>query len=254
MHRAGVASPRGVVSRIVEELSGEIRMGVLPPGTRLPSERKLCERFGAGRSSVREALRALSSQGLIRIQMGRGSFVADFSAPNADSLLLFWEHNHDTPLSGLVEVRLAIEPQIASLAAHRASEEEIEQLRVTLVNLQSHMEPDGLGGRVFADIAFHDCLVRASKNSLYLSIYRGIEPMLFDVRRMGLHSIERSSRVLGMHEDIYRAVESRDSDAAAHAMWDHLLSFASDMGLEFVPESLGLFPRLHPDAGDRGQA
>ncbi|MBA2443596.1 MAG: FadR family transcriptional regulator [Rubrobacter sp.] len=231
-------------------------MSVLQPGTRLPSERKLCERFGAGRSSVREALRTLSSQGLIQIQMGRGSFVADFSAPEAESPLVFWEHNHDMPLSGLLEVRLAIEPQIAALAARRASEEEIEQLRVTLDNLQAHIEADGLGGRVFADIAFHDCLVRASDNSLYLSIYRGIEPMLFDVRRMGLHSIERSARVLGMHKDICRAVESRDPDAAAYAMWDHLLSFASDMNVDLIPESMGLFPRLRSDGsdGDRGRA
>lgn len=234
---------RGVVERIVEELAEEIRMGALGPGSRLSSERKLCERFSASRTSVREALSALSSQGLIQIQMGRGSFVADFTTPKTDSVLLFWEGNHDVSLNEVTEVRLAIEPQIAALAALRASEEQLEQLQTTLDNLRGYIGSSNLGGRVFADIAFHDCLVKAANNQLYTSIYRGIEPILFDIRRMGLKSAERSEKVLGMHTEIYRAVKNRDPDAASSAMWAHLLEFLRDMEIDFDAGSLGLYPR-----------
>lgn len=218
-------------------------MGKLGPGYRLPSERKLCERFSASRTSVREALSALNSQGLIQVQMGRGSFVADFTVPKTDSVLLFWEGNHDVSLDEVAEVRLAIEPQIAALAALRATGEQLEQLRTTLDNLRGYIDSSNLGGRVFADIAFHDCLVRAANNQLYVSIYRGIEPILFDIRRMGLKSVERSEKVLGMHAEIYRSVKDREPDAAASAMWTHLLEFLRDMEVGFDAGSLGMYPR-----------
>lgn len=217
-------------------------MGTLKPGSRLPSERKLCERFSASRTSVREALSALNSQGLIQVQMGRGSFVTDFTIPKTDSIMLFWEDNHDVPLTEVAETRLAIEPQVAALAACRANEDQLEQMQTTLDNLQQCIDSSNLGGRVFADIAFHDCLVRATNNQLYLSIYRGIEPLMFDIRRMGLKSAKRSEKVLGMHTDIYRAVKDRDPDVAAGAMWSHLLDFLHDMEVEFDAGNLGLYP------------
>ena len=235
-----------MVGGIVEELSNEIRTGRLKPGERLPSEKGLGERFGAGRSSVREALQILSGQGLVRVRAGRGSFVADFTEPEIEPLLPFWERHHDIPFISVLEVRLAIEPQVTALAAARATGEELEGLRSTLDQLEDAISTGSLSGRVFADIAFHDRLFAAAANPLHRSIYRGIEPLLFDVRRMGLRSVERSQKVLSMHSDIYQAVRDRDSDRASAAMWAHLLEFASDSNIEFDPDLLGLFPRAFP--------
>jgi GntR family transcriptional repressor for pyruvate dehydrogenase complex len=233
---------RTVVERIVEELANEIRMGVLKPGDKLPSERKLCGRFGASRNSVREALRILSSRRMIQIQMGRGSFVTDFSAPETNSLLPFWEQHHEVPFLSLLEVRLFIEPQAAALAASRIDKASLAQLERTLRQLEENIDKDSLGGRIFADIAFHDCLIRAADNPLLVSIYRGIEPMLFEIRRMGLWSKERSAKVLKAHGEIYHAVATGDSPAAGRAMWDHILEFAKDMEVSFDSRMLGLLP------------
>lgn len=232
-----------VVERIAEDLAGEIRMGKLEPGSKLPSERELCDRFEAGRSSVREALKVLGSRGMLEVQVGRGSFVSDFTAPQTDSPLLFWESNHETPLSTLLEVRFTIEPHIAALAARRIGEQQLEQLRTTLNNLRTCIGNDRLGGRVFADIAFHDCLVRATDNQLYLSIYHGLEPMLFDIRRIGLRSPKRSEEVFDMHTKIYEAVRGHDPDAAAVAMRSHLFDFVKYIGVEIDYESLDVLSR-----------
>ena len=239
----GRSGSRGVVGGIVEELSNEIRTGRLKPGERLPSEKGLGERFGAGRSSVREALNILSGQGLVQVQAGRGSFVANFTEPEIEPLLPFWERHHDVPFTSVLEVRMAIEPQVAALAATRADEEQLEELRSTLDQLEEAIAADSLSGRVFADIAFHDRLFLAAANPLHRSIYRGIEPLLFDVRRVGLRSVERSRKVLSKHTEIYLAVRGRDPDRASAATWAHLLEFASDSNVEFDPGLLGLFPR-----------
>ncbi len=227
-------------------MSNEIRTGRLKPGERLPSEKGLGERFGAGRSSVREALNILSGQGLVRVQAGRGSFVADFTEPEIEPLLPFWERHHDVPFTSVLEVRLAVEPQVAALAAARAAEEELEGLRSTLDQLEGAIREESLSGRVFADIAFHDRLFAAAANPLHRSIYRGIEPLLFDVRRVGLRSVERSRKVLSRHTAIYEAMRDRDPDRAAAATWAHLLEFASDANIEFDPGLLGLSPRGLP--------
>lgn len=224
-------------------MSNEIRTGRLKPGERLPSEKGLGERFSAGRSSVREALNILSGQGLVRVRAGRGSFVVDFAEPEIEPLLPFWERHHDLPFTSVLEVRLAIEPQVAALAAVRAAEEELEGLASALDQLEDAIREESLSRRVFADIAFHDRLFAAAANSLHRSIYRGIEPLLFDVRRVGLRSVERSRKVLGMHADIYRAVRDRDPDRASAAMWAHLLEFASDSSIQFDAGLLGLSPR-----------
>ena len=235
-----------MVGGIVEKLSNEIRTGRLKPGKRLPSEKGLGERFGAGRASVREALNILSGQGLVQVQAGRGSFVADFSEPEIEPLLPFWERHHDDPFTSVLEVRLAMEPQVAALATVRVDEEQLEGLRSTLDQLEESISSDSLSGRVFADIAFHDRPFVAAANPLHRSIYRGIEPLLFDVRRVGLRSVERSRKVLSMHAGISRAMRDRDPDRPAAAIWAHLLEFASDSSVEFDPNLLGLFPRNLP--------
>lgn len=238
----GVTGKGSVVGRIVEDLSDDIRMGRLKPGERLPSEKGLGEKFGAGRSSVREALQILGGQGLVTTRAGRGSFVADFSAPALEPMLPFWERRHEVSFAAVLEVRLAVEPQVAALAV-RADEKGLKEVAATLDQMEEAIAADSLSGRVFADIAFHDRLFAAAGNPLHRSIYRGIEPLLFDIRRVGLRSRERAGKVLEAHTSIYDAVRSREPDRAAAAMWDHILAFPSDMEVDFDPEVLGLHPR-----------
>lgn len=245
------AHRRTVAGRIVEELSHEIRMGSLKPGERLPSEKGLGQRFGAGRSSVREALQILSGRGLVDTRAGRGTFVADFSAPEIDSMTNFWDSRHQVALGHVVETRLALEPWAAAMAAARADGEGLEQVGSTLEQMEDAVKADSLSGRVFADIAFHDRVFAAAGNPLYRSIYRGIEPLLFDVRRMGLRSSDRAQKVLEAHSDIYEALVKKEPDRAAERMCGHILEFVSDTKVELGQEPLAFARHMHakPDTG-----
>lgn len=230
-----------IVDKIVEQLAHEIRTGGLQPRDKLDSEINLAQRFGTGRSSVREALRTLSSRGLIEIHAGRGSFVSTFEEPAVSSLYPLWHLRHDISFLSLFEVRIVIEPQIAALASRRIGEAMLEELNSTLVRLRTNIENDSLSGRVFADIGFHDCLVRAADNELFLSIYRSIEPMLFDIRRLGLSSTKRSEKVLKRHEQIFEAVRDCKPEEAKTSMLKHLLEFATDKQVEVPLEVRDLF-------------
>src|SRR5438309_8612918 len=109
----------------VERLGTAIRLGLLPPGTRLPAERELCARLGIARSTLRQALVALAQSGHLRATRGRGggTFVSDpqppADPPSAD-VLADW---HD-----ICDKRLAIEVGVAMLAAARATRELVAAL------------------------------------------------------------------------------------------------------------------------------
>ena len=109
----------------VERLGTAIRLGLLPPGTRLPAERELCARLGIARSTLRQALTALGHSGHLRAVRGRGggTFVADpqpAAEPPSAELLAGWREMCDR--------RLAVELGVAVLAAERASEEALDAL------------------------------------------------------------------------------------------------------------------------------
>src|SRR3954452_18672876 len=115
----GAVAPLHVPQRyeqVVRRLSADIAAGRLAPGERLPSERDLARALGVGRASVREALAALSNQGLLETRPGSGSFVA----ADAPARLAATEPSHDASPTDLLEARALLEPAIARLAAARA--------------------------------------------------------------------------------------------------------------------------------------
>jgi DNA-binding FadR family transcriptional regulator len=117
-----------VSDAIVEQILEGIRSGAFGPGTVLPPERSLAERFGVSRGSVREAIRSLEYAGILDVRTGSGTFVAGAGATKAAALraraALVGEHS---PLD-LVVARRAIEPVCAGLAAMNRSQADLEDL------------------------------------------------------------------------------------------------------------------------------
>src|SRR5271165_1662259 len=109
----------------VERLGTAIRLGLLPPGTRLPAERELCARMGIARSTLRQALTALTQSGHVRAVRGRrgGTFVSDHlpaAEPPSSEVLASWRD--------VCDGRLAVEVGVAVLAAERASADALDAL------------------------------------------------------------------------------------------------------------------------------
>ncbi|MFC1491196.1 FadR/GntR family transcriptional regulator, partial [Nitrospinota bacterium] len=118
---------------VVAQIEHLIRTKKLCPGDQLPSERELAATLGIGRASVREALRTLDSTGLIEVRSGQGAFLRNISVdPYLTSLresLSFLLDVRDETLLELWEVRQGLEEQVASLAAQRRTDEDVEKLR-----------------------------------------------------------------------------------------------------------------------------
>ncbi len=134
-----INSPR-IYEEIVRQIRTLISEGKLKSGDRLPPERDLAERFRVSRASVREALRALGSMGLIEIRLGEGTFVREISVDSLIEPLALVILTQREAVGELFEARRLLEPPIAGLAARRSTKEEIQEMERILEEQRSHQD------------------------------------------------------------------------------------------------------------------
>src|SRR3990172_1256658 len=121
---------RSLPEVVLEQIQRLIAQGKLRPGDHLPSEMELAERFGVGRSSIREAMRVLQLVGVVEVIQGKGSFVRE---PGILPLMIDWSRIAEMGIiSEVMEARQFMEVLLAQLAAERATEEDLEALRAAL--------------------------------------------------------------------------------------------------------------------------
>lgn len=209
-------------SEIVRDLEREIMDGILTPGIRLPSEEKLCARFSASRTVIREAIQQLRGKGLIRTLKGSGSYIAD---PSLDTLANAVEtysvlSNTDSYLE-LMDFRILLETECARLAARHAGEKMIETMELA----QEKMDACRGDRERFsaADIAFHLAIAAASKNNLYATVLAGLEKRSIEYATANRGDVEWYGQVIETHDEILRAIRNADSTKAEAAMKKHLL-------------------------------
>ena len=214
----------------VRDLVGSGRYG---PGSRLPSERVLRDELGVGRSTVREALRALEALGLIELHQGRGAFVrsSGVDAGAAGPPFKGWPRRYGWKIEDIVDARLAIEPRGAGLAALRRMDTDLVAMRRHLDAFRSAMEANDLSSLVLADVAFHDAIARCG-NAIFASVLRSLRVEGIRSRQTSLAQQDRWATVMRRHESIYDAIAEGDARAAAHRMERHLLDFARELSVD----------------------
>lgn len=225
MQRFKAVKQTKTYAEIVDQISRHIETGVLKPGERLPSERTLSDTLNIGRQSLREALSVLEAIGLIEVKHGIGTFVREDAVSNLP-VVRREEVNADNPFEFL-EARRVIEPEMASLAAKRATESEIAEMEKALEALRN----DTTGGKreYELDRTLHLAVARGAHNEI---LYRS---MLVITEQMSTHMWrimkEKSLEVSGRgeiftreHEAVLTAVKNGDHRTASQAMLTHLKS------------------------------
>ena len=218
-------------ARLYEEVAEQIKQaifdGVLKPGDSLPSERDLCESFGVGRPTVREALRILSIMGLIEIGTGvKGSTVKDVDITQyleAVREQLAWLIRVDEQtIDNLWEVRQYIEIGIAHCAAEHATDQDLERLSVLVNQMENHLAD------IYAyfplAVEFHQELALATKNPIFYIVWnmfqdvllKGYMPRLEQLFPSGPAGLLEANRVL------LEAVKSRNPETIDRAMEFHV--------------------------------
>ena len=160
-----------IYEEVVSQLHELIREGKLKAGDQLPSERELAETFKVSRTSVREALRALETQGLVVSRTGTGTFVADLPIESLVAPLATLLIQEKSALADIFEMRKLIEPHIASLAAERATKRDIERMKRILEKQKEEVNRGATG--VEEDAEFHFSIGRATQNQALEKLVSG---------------------------------------------------------------------------------
>ena len=197
-----------------------IREGRFKAGDQLPSERELAETFKVSRTSVREALRALETQGLIISRTGMGNFIADLPIESLVPPLAQLLIEEKDALADIFELRKLIEPQIASLAAERATAGDIERMRQFLDKQREQVQRGETG--VEADSELHFAIGRATQNHAIEKLVSGLLEVLSHSREESLQTAGRRQASIDSHLAIVAAIEEHDEAKAREAMRYHI--------------------------------
>ena len=216
-----------LAGRLREQILG----GAFPPGAALPTERELVATTGLGRGSVREALRILEAQGLVRTRAGRygGSVVSKPSDALLASHIGLFAKGHSVPLRALVEARQALEPMVAYLAARNRTEQDLAALKQISIRLDA-AALDDMPKFLLENAAWHTALAVASGNDLLRAFSSSISGLMLEASRLEYFaSPDVRALVTHAHRRILQAIEAQDADSARQRAERDLAAYAKHL-------------------------
>ena len=210
---------KSLPQKIAEDIIAFILEENLKPGDKLPNETVLCQRLNVGRSSLREAMRALASRNIVTIRQGSGTYIASSTGVADDPLGLSFINNKEKLIHDLMEIRFLLEPSIAALAAIHADDTEIKKICKLCDDveelLKAHKDHSD------KDIELHTAIALSSKNivvpRLVPVIFRSI-PLLIESTGNTL-----CNETIESHREIADAIAAHDAVRAHDAMYLHLV-------------------------------
>jgi GntR family transcriptional repressor for pyruvate dehydrogenase complex len=212
-----------VVDEIVDQLMAYV--ADLQPGDRIPAERQLTRQLGVSRSSMREALRVLSSLGLLEVREGLGTFVAQNHEPFLNHALMISTLIGGQTAHELHEVRVHVEPFSARLAAIRASDD--DRLEIGRCLEEQELAIGSVDRFLRADVAFHMAIAQASHNRVLVQMLRTVRALTMARMAALLSAIPDMRPRYEEHLAVYEAIAAGDAPGAEAAMAAHMRLFSN---------------------------
>jgi GntR family transcriptional regulator, transcriptional repressor for pyruvate dehydrogenase complex len=228
--------PPTTFEETVERLGTAIKVGLLPPGSRLPPERDLAEELGISRSTLRQALNTLVQSGLLEAHRGRGGGTFVAASP---PLTVGPERPDEDWMRGVLDYRVAIETGAAALACERAGDDDLAAM-TELVDTMAGLSNPPFEPYRLADIRFHIALAEASRSPRLVAAMTEVQGQMSELIALIAHPEEVLARSNDQHRDLVSALASRDAATATTIVRAHLV------GTEHI--LVGLMPHSSPPA------
>jgi len=207
--------------KIIRQIRALITSGQLKPGDKLPPERKLADKFGVGRSVVRDAIRKLDFYGIVRTQPQSGTVISGMGIVALEGLITDVLNIEETDFHSLVETRVLLEVNAAGRAAERRTADDI----ISLTNaLDAYEKKVGRGeSAVEEDLMFHLKIAEASGNKVLKSLMLIITPdIVKNFNQLNVCADDRHNKTVQEHRDILNFIVDQKAEAAEKSMRNHL--------------------------------
>lgn len=239
---------------VLDRIEEQILTGQLRVGDRLPAERELAAMLGVSRSAVREAIRALQAQGVLRSLVGNGpesgTTVADSSGVALARLLRLHVALSSFPVHEMVETRVMLERWSVRLAATHASPDDLGQLRELLAAMDDPQVARGAFNEL--DTAFHVAVAESGGNRLVADLTSAIrESLRYSLLAAFEESVDWDETAAGLrreHHELYRLIAAHEGNGAADMVEQHIRGFFGRMRALLPPRAAS------PEPGGPGTA
>src|SRR6056297_955421 len=196
---------------VIEQIKNEIIEGNLKPGEKIPTERELAKILGVSRTSIREAINALSYSGYLESMQGKGTFVTE-NAKKYDEISELLSNVSDYSLSSLMEVREMLEGEFVKLATMRATDEEMREI-VKEYNAEFVRE----------DLNFHLYIANVTHNPLMNTLMKVFGAMLHrETNQITQESVRTKEKTIEITGRLVEAMMNREADKAKELMLEHI--------------------------------
>ncbi|RTE53539.1 FadR family transcriptional regulator [Arenibacter aquaticus] len=209
-----------IQKEIISKIRDYINFKNLEPGDKLPSERKLSEKFEVSRGNVREAIQTLESYGLLYSKPQSGTFIADIGPVAMNGMINDILRLEEPDFKTLVETRILLELKTVRLAALRRTEEDLKEIEEAL---EAYAEKVMKGeDAVQEDLLFHLAIAKAAGNSTINTFMLTITPEII-TNFAKYHVCDKNVAFTGIqeHRDVYEAIKKKDPQLAKEKMKIH---------------------------------
>lgn len=209
----------GVSEEVISRFKNLIAQQVLPAGSRLPAERDLAKSFGVSRPTLRQAMKALEILRVIRRRQGDGSYLTESASEILREPLEFAFALKRIARKDLFETRKALEVRLASLAATRRTDKDLEDMRNVLSVMKASMgSPEQW---CLHEMHFHECIVHAACNTVMTTIMEMLSHLLIESRRETVRLLTSYDESYRSHEVVFIEIKKQNPLGAAKAMEKH---------------------------------
>ena len=198
-------------------------------GDKLPNELELSQQLSVSRATLREAIHTLTTQGVLEVRRGRGTFVS-MQVDQVEDYGFSSLERVRTQLRDLFELRSIVEPQAARLACQRATAEELEEILCQGARVERCIKAGQ--DRTEADRAFHAAIVRAAHNEFMVRLLPMISQAVETAIDTGEDQEKLAEITLRDHALLLEFFQKRDAEGAEHAMAIHMHHAMDEMGLD----------------------
>jgi len=204
---------------IIQQIKSQIKKGILKPGEKLPSERKLADQLGVSRSSVREAIQALAFSGYLEVIQGKGTYILEI-ATKYDEIVNFFSEFSNYSIDYLMEARIMLEGEFARLAALNAKQEEIDVIEKIFSEICNSKDVNTF---FVKDLELHLVIAKATHNPFMNGLMKIIGEMLYKETRKiieGSKNIRENN--IETIKGLVQAIKQRNTNKAKELMVKHI--------------------------------
>jgi len=214
-----VVNKKSTLETIIQQIKNQIKKGILKPGEKLPSERKLADLLRVSRSSIREAIQALAFSGYLEVIQGKGTYISEI-AIQYDEIVKFFSEFSNYSLDYLMEARIMLEGEFARLAALNASQEEIDVIERIFNEIAKSKD---INSFVVKDLKFHLSVAKATHNPIMNGIMKIIVEMLYKETQK-IIEISKDTRIntIETTRNLVQAIKQRNAEQAKELMGQHI--------------------------------